>query len=383
MNNTPSPTSIQAGGVSDPPIRRSPRLENRRLLLGDGASSPAPDPPDPTWPQGSGGGVAQGGVRGTAAHAGHVLGGGRGGPAQPGRIGPGAPAPPGRGAPAPPGRGGAAQLGRGGAAQPGRGGAAQPGRGGAAQPGRGGRAAPAGRGARGSGRRFNTDELECLNEAIYEVLPIGPSDWERVADLHAQRYPDHNRCSANLRRKFKEMYSTQASTGDPRCPEHIRTAKHLHRAIQNRSDADNLEENEVDLGFEEEKNEEEINNDEGEGDRQPDAIARQLFQAPAARPLVRTPGSGGRSTRNGGAADLTAVVMASIAASNRNEQAEREERRQDRRMNQMLMIAMLSAMNPAAAGTMQPLQNNLVRQMQNDLMNQEPDDSSISTDRNN
>jgi hypothetical protein len=366
MNYSPPPTSIQAGGVSDPPIRRSPRLENRRLLLGDGASSPDPDPPDPTRPQGSGGGVAQGGVRGTAAHAGRVVGGGRGGPAQPGRIGPGAPAPPGRG----------------GAAQPGRGGAAPPGHGGAAQPGRGGRAVPAGRGARGSGRRFNTAELESLNEAIYEVLPIGPTDWERVADLHAQRYPDHNRCSANLRRKFKEMYSVQAGTGDPHCPEHIRTAKHLHRAIQNRSDADNLEENEVDLGFEEEKNEEEKNNEEGEGERQPDAIARQLFQAPAARPLVRTPGSGGRSVRNGGAADLTTVVMASIAASTRNDQAEREERRQDRRMNQMLMIAMLSAMNPAAAAAMQPLQNNLVRQMQNDLLNQDADNSSISDSRN-
>ena len=67
MNNPPSPTGIQAGGVSDPPIRRSPRLEHRRLLLGgngDGASSPAPA---------QDGTVAQGGVRGTAAHAGRVV----------------------------------------------------------------------------------------------------------------------------------------------------------------------------------------------------------------------------------------------------------------------------------------------------------------------
>jgi hypothetical protein len=91
------------------------------------------------------------------------------------------------------------------------------------------------------------------------------------------------------------------------------------------------------------------------------------------------------ATRNGGAADLTAVVMASIAALTRNEQAERVEQQQDGRMNQMLMIGMLSAMNPAAAAAaaMQPLQNHLVRQMQNDLLNQEPDDSSISSDRNN
>jgi hypothetical protein len=178
------------------------------------------------------------------------------------------------------------------------------------------------------------------------------------------------------------MYSVQAATGDPHCLEHIRTAKHLHRAIQNRSDADNLEEIEIELGFEEEKNEEETNNEDGEGERQPDEIARQQFQAPAARPLVQTPVSGGRSTRNGGAADLTPVAMASNAASTRSEQAEREERRQDRRMNQMLMIGMLSAINPAAAAAMQPLQNHLVQQMQNDLLNQQPDDSSIS-DRNN
>jgi hypothetical protein len=168
------------------------------------------------------------------------VGAGCGGPAQPGHGGPGRPAQPGLGGP-------------GGPAQPGCDAPAAPGRGGPAQPGRGGRAVPAGRGARGSGRRFNTAKLESLNEAIYEVLPIGPTDWERVTDLHAQRYPDHNRCSANLRRKFREMYSMQAGTGDPHCPEHIRTAKHLHRAIQNRSDADNLEENEVNLGFEEEK----------------------------------------------------------------------------------------------------------------------------------
>ena len=339
MNIPPSPTGIRAGGGSDPPIRRSPRLENGR------ASSPAPAPAQdgstvPAPAQGSSGvGPAQ------PCH---------GGPAQPGR---GGPALPGRGGPAPPRR---------------------------APPGHGGRAVPA-RGARGSGRRFTIPELESLNETISDVLPIGPTEWELVAERHGQHYPEHNRCSVNLRRKFKEMYSVQVPTGDPHCPEHIRTAKHLHRAIQNRSDADNLDGTEVDLGVEEEaSNDEEKNNDDNadrEGQREPDEIARRLFQGSAARPLVRTPVSAGR-TRNGGAADLTAVVMASIAASTRNEQAEREERRQDRRMNQMLMIGMLSAINPAAAAAMQPLQNHLVQQMQNDLLNQEADDTSISNSTN-
>jgi hypothetical protein len=48
----------------------------------------------------------------------------------------------------------------------------------------------------------------------------------------------------------------------------------------------------------------------------------------------------------------------------------------------MVLIAMLSAMNPAAAAAMQPLQNNLVRQMQNDLLNQDADNSSIIDSRN-
>jgi hypothetical protein len=35
--------------------------------------------------------------------------------------------------------------------------------------------------------------------------------------------------------------------------------------------------------------------------------------------------------------------------------------------------------NPAAAAAMQPLQNHLLQQMQNDLLNQELEDSSISS----
>jgi hypothetical protein len=44
--------------------------------------------------------------------------------------------------------------------------------------------------------------------------------------------------SAKLRRKFKEMYSVvqAGTTGDPHCPEHIRTAKHLHIGPASRID---------------------------------------------------------------------------------------------------------------------------------------------------
>jgi hypothetical protein len=95
--------------------------------------------------------------------------------------------------------------------------------------------------------------------------------------------------------------------------------------------------------------------------------------------------------------DLTAVVMASLASSTRAElvdreerrqakvdrqkieaeereerhraeterqlskAADREERQQDRQMNMMLMMAMISSMNPGAAAAMQPLQNAMLQ----------------------
>jgi tRNA A37 N6-isopentenylltransferase MiaA len=66
----------------------------------------------------------------------------------------------------------------------------------------------------------------------------------------------------------------------------------------------------------------------------------------------------------GGVSDLTAIVLASLASTIRNEEAERDERQQERHMNQMFMIGILSAMNPAAAAAMQPIQNQLLQQMQ-------------------
>jgi hypothetical protein len=74
----------------------------------------------------------------------------------------------------------------------GRGGGCGGGRGGGA--GRGGGCAAAhapGRAAAhpGSGPRFTTAELEHLNESVESVLPLGPMEWEEVAELHVELYP--------------------------------------------------------------------------------------------------------------------------------------------------------------------------------------------------
>jgi hypothetical protein len=165
------------------------------------------------------------------------------------------------------------------------------------------------------GPRFLPTELQHLNEAILDVIPLDPKEWECVAEAHHNNYPHFNHCSNSLKRKFKEMYSQTVPTGEPECPEHLRTAKRQHRRILECSNADNLKGPEVDLGIEEEYQ----GNDEG-GQEGVGGTARQLFPGTtAARPLVRTPVSGPRSP-NGGVSDLTVVVLASLASTNWNEE---------------------------------------------------------------
>jgi hypothetical protein len=135
-------------------------------------------------------------------------------------------------------------------------------------------------------------------------------------------------------------------------------------------------------------------------DKAQSTCPRRLFEAmPNARPLVRTPVSARLShgSNGNGLSDLTAVEMASLASSTRaksvdreersqakvdrqkieaeereerhqaeteqgqSEAADREERQQDRQMNIMLMMAMISSMNPGVAAAMQLLQNAMMQ----------------------
>ena len=349
MDSSPSPTSIPAGaGVDNTAVRRSPR----RNSSSETSSSVCTHPPAVA--------VAVGAAAAVVIPA--VV-----------RVGNGLAA----------GRGVAGGRGRGGVA--GGRGVADAGRGVAGrQAARGrGNARVAGRGnARGAGRRFTITELENLNEVISQVLPIGGEEWEEVANLHSQQYPEHQRDSVNLRRKFKEMYKVRIPTGDPECPEHIRTAKRLAIQIQQRSDADDMDGNELDMGLEEEEevvNEQNNNNnnniEEGAAEAPVDnnQTPRRLFEVAAPRPLVRTPVSVVGRNRQTGNSDLANAVFAQMNQSQRNEQIDREDRcrrersdREDRRMNQLFMIGVLTAMNPGAAAAMRPIQRQLLQHMGNE-----------------
>jgi hypothetical protein len=205
--------------------------------------------------------------------------------------------------------------------------------------------------------------------------------------------------SANLKRKFKEMYKSSMPTGDPNCPPHIRTAKCLHFQIQERSDADNLDGEEVDLAIDlmpgnnnSDNNNNDIdnnnnnNNNEGDTEAQP----RRLFGA-TARPLVRMPASTcarySTTNTNSRLSDLADAILASFQSSARSEAAEREERWQDRldweqreerqgRMQKMMMMALIAAVNPAAAIAMQPMMQQLQPNAANLEPNEEVDDRS-------
>ena len=331
MDSSPSPSSIQAGaGENNPGVRRSPRRAN----IADTRSLPSSSS-EGSFGSSLGGAAAGRGVaatgRGVAA-AGRGLAGGR-----------------------------IAAAARWQAAR--------------------------GRGnSRGAGRRFTKTELENLNEVISQLLPIGGEEWEEVANLHSQQYPEHQRDAVNLRRKFKEMYNARIPTGDPECPEHIKTAKRLHIQIQQRSDADNMDGNGLDMGVEEEEVDDDNNIEERtEEAPEDDQTPRRLFDGAAPRPLVRTPVSVVGRGRQTGNSDVAAAVLAHMNQSQRNEQVDREELRrrerldqEDRRMNQLFMIGLLTAMNPGAAAAMQPIQHQLLRNMANDESNNDNESNNES-----
>ena len=49
--------------------------------------------------------------------------------------------------------------------------------------------------------------MEFLLDSIEQVLPLGPEEWENVAETHAAYYPRQMRDTVSLRRKFQSLYN--------------------------------------------------------------------------------------------------------------------------------------------------------------------------------
>ena len=69
---------------------------------------------------------------------------------------------------------------------------------------------------------------------MHSVLPIGPTEWEQVLDLHSAQYP--GRDVNSLRRKYTTLHRKKMPTGDPLCPEEVRMAKACKYRIAQKAD---------------------------------------------------------------------------------------------------------------------------------------------------
>ena len=125
----------------------------------------------------------------------------------------------------------------------------------------------------GSGPRFSIPELESMLATIEEYLPMGPEEWEFVADSHSLEFPAMNREASSLRRKFQALYNLQVPTGDPTCPPHVWQAKRLRYKIEERADSSNMLGGDAgaDLGFDDNEEEDE---EEDEAEEHDDGSSR-------------------------------------------------------------------------------------------------------------
>lgn len=90
------------------------------------------------------------------------------------------------------------------------------------------------------GPGFTKEELKNFLDLMEEVVPIGPQQWETVADRHLESYPDQGRDTSSLRTKFNRLVSATPPTGDPSCPEEVRRAKRIYKLIEEKADASQL-----------------------------------------------------------------------------------------------------------------------------------------------
>jgi len=97
----------------------------------------------------------------------------------------------------------------------------------------------------GRGASFTETELESFLEVLLQHLPVGGEEWDAVARVHKSRYPDENRSTDSLRRKFALLYRKNVPTGDPRIPRTVLLAKKIRDEMTERVDLGERAEEEI------------------------------------------------------------------------------------------------------------------------------------------
>ena len=70
---------------------------------------------------------------------------------------------------------------------------------------------------------YSSTEVKSFLDVLEQQLPIGPDQWQEVADIHEQNGYKH-RDAYSLRRKFNTLHKKTCPTGDPHMPEDVKQA---------------------------------------------------------------------------------------------------------------------------------------------------------------
>ena len=77
---------------------------------------------------------------------------------------------------------------------------------------------------------YSSTEVKSFLDVLEQQLPIGPDQWQEVADIHERNGYNH-RDPYSLRRKFNTLHKKTCPTGDPHMPEDVKQAKRIKYLI--------------------------------------------------------------------------------------------------------------------------------------------------------
>eukprot|EP00536_Pseudo-nitzschia_multiseries_P017163 jgi/Psemu1/49615/gm1.49615_g len=89
---------------------------------------------------------------------------------------------------------------------------------------------------------YSKTKLIKLLHTIKAILPISPEDWDVIAQIHRDNFPDTNRSVQNLHRKYTNLYCKQVPTGNPNCPEEVELARRIKWLVKDKAEVGDGEE---------------------------------------------------------------------------------------------------------------------------------------------
>jgi hypothetical protein len=187
-----------------------------------------------------------------------------------------------------------------------------------------------------------------------DVQPIGNAAWVRVENEYNRLNPTRTRNIDGLRRKYNWVKDSKIPTGDPNCPEHIRTAKRAHWKIVGKAEITTAmsDEDDEELGpaLEEDDGMQKPSAKPSAGDSDD---AGSSPQEQKKRKAKKSPAFANR--KKGSASTKASSDIMEIFMIQRSEAQERRERLEAQQMqNNQLMMQMFSSAVAAFASALSP-----------------------------